>query len=381
MSDATRNPGLALIRQLGRDGVDVRGADARRLPLGLRSRYSQPYLDYGPDSCLELPEALLEVVRVSESEVFLPVSTSTTQAVSCQRDLFSSVTGVNVPRYEAFLTAVDNERTLRTCSDLGIPCPKLLDEGEAFDLLSREQSSNRSSVKVVIKPRTDLGAAKGVSYPSSVKALQEAISVTASRFGEFVLQEYIPGDASSMRLVLLLFDRSGQLVAYLTARKILQWPESGGLAALAVSTHEPELVKMVQPFFEHLAWQGPAEAELKYDSRDGLPKVIEVNPRIPSYMGFPERCGLPLSSMLVETSRNKWHGPTCPSYEAGIQFFRSGELVKVLLNRVRTSASEPGAAGKVWFELSRQARPASVDFSDPLPRIGKILSELRSISP
>ena len=378
VSDATRNPGLALVRQLGRSGIDVRGADARRLPFGLRSRYSQPYLDYGPSSGLELPEALLEAVRASGSEVLIPVSTSTTQVVSGQRDLFSSVSAVNVPRHEAFLTAVDNERTIRTCTDLGIPCPRLLDESEALDLIYRRQGSTSSSQKVVIKPRSDLGEARGVSYPSSVQELQEALRTTANRFGEFLLQEYIPGDASTMRLVLLLFDRSSQLVAYLTSRKILQWPESGGLAALAVSTHEPELVRMVRPFFEHLGWQGPAEAELKYDSRDGLPKVIEVNPRLPSYMGFPERCGLPLSTMLVATAKNRWQGPICPSYKAGIQFFRSGELLKVLLTRLGTSEPEHGAVGQAWSELTRQARPANLDFSDPLPRIGKLLCEIGS---
>ena len=41
------------------------------------------------------------------------------------------------------------------------------------------------------------------------------------------------------------------------------------------------------PFFESLRWRGPAEVELKIDARDGEAKVIEVNPRLPGYVGFP----------------------------------------------------------------------------------------------
>ena len=378
VSDATRNPGLALIRELGRARCDVRGADARHLPLGLHSRYSPPYLDYGPSSELDLSAALLEIVRTVRPEVFLPVSTITTQVVSKNRPLFESLTKVNVPEYDAFLTAMDNERTLRTCVELGIPCPGIIELEKAAQLLSGNQSSPQPE-RVVIKPRLDLGAARGVQYVASMQALEEAIDANTARYGDSVLQEYIPGNASTMRLVLLLFDREGQLLVYLTARKILQWPEDGGLSAVAVSTHEPELVRLVLPFFEHLGWQGPAEVELKVDPRDGAPKVIEVNPRMPSYMGFPERCGLPLAEMMVGAANDKWDGAICPSYPADIRFVRTGELLRVLLHRLRSDPSKAGTVGQAWAEIRPGIRPASLDFTDPLPRVGKLLCELTSL--
>jgi len=379
VSDATRNPGLALIRELGRARYDVRGADARRLPLGLHSRYSPPYLGYGPSSDLEMSAALLEIIRTVRPEVFLPVSTATTQVVSKNRPLFESLTNVNVPEYDAFLTAMDNERTLRTCVELGIRCPRTMELKEAAQLLSGNRSSPQPE-RVVIKPRLDLGAARGVQYVANMQALEEAIEANSARYGDSVLQEYIPGNASTMRLVLLLFDREGQLLAYLTAQKILQWPEEGGLSAVAVSTHEPELVRLVLPFFEHLGWQGPAEVELKVDPRDGAPKVIEVNPRMPSYMGFPERCGIPLSTMMVETAKGGWSGPICPSYPAGVRFVRTGELLKILLHRLRGSPSETGSFGQAFADIGAGTRPASLDFTDPLPRVGKLFSELSSLA-
>jgi len=378
VSDATRNPGLALIRELGRAGFDVRGADSRRLPLGLHSRYSPAYLTYGSLFDREAPEALIDIVGTLRPEAFLPVSTTTTQAVSKNRELFESLTNVNVPQYEAFLTALDNERTLRTCARLGIPSPRIMDRKEAAEILSR-QGNSMAGERVVIKPRMDLGAARGVHYASTRQELEDGIDANAHRYGDSVVQEFIPGDDSTMRLVLLLFDRAGKLLAYLTAQKILQWPPDGGLATVAASTHEPELVRLVLPFFEHLGWQGPAEVELKCDPRDGAPKVIEVNPRVPSYMGFPERCEIPFTTMLVDAARNEWSGPICPSYPAGVRFLRTGELLKSMLHRRHGRLPTAETVGRAWSEIRAGARPASRDLTDPLPRIGKLLREITDI--
>lgn len=378
VSDATRNPGLALIRELGRAGFDVRGADSRRLPLSLHSRYSPAYLTYGSLFDRQAPETLIDIVGTLRPEAFLPVSTTTTQAVSKNRELFESLTNVNVPQYEAFLTALDNERTLRTCARLGIPSPRIMDRKEAAEILSR-QGNSMAGERVVIKPRMDLGAARGVHYASTRKELEDGIDANAHRYGDSVVQEFIPGDDSTMRLVLLLFDRAGKLLAYLTAQKILQWPPDGGLATVAASTHEPELVRLVLPFFEHLGWQGPAEVELKCDPRDGAPKVIEINPRVPSYMGFPERCEIPFTTMLVDAARNEWSGPICPSYPAGVRFLRTGELLKSVLYRRRESPHKAETVSRAWSEIRAGARPASRDLTDPLPRIGKLLREITDI--
>lgn len=379
VTDATRNLGLAVIRELGRAGLDVRGADSRRLPLNLHSRYSPAYLDYGATSGLGLSEALLDLVETLRPEVLLPLSTPATHAVCKHRELFELRTNVLVPTYDAFLTAMDNERTLRTCNTLGIPCPQILTRNEAAQILAEKRAPSEPG-RVVVKPKLDLGAARGVRYVASKQGLEAGITENSRWYGDSVVQEYIPGDTSAMRVVLLLFNRSSELIGHFTARKILQWPETGGVTAVAESTHEPELVKLVVPFFEHLDWQGLAEVELKLDPRDGLPKVIEVNPRTPSYMGFPERCNIPISRMMVEAARNESHSPICPSYPAGVRFLRTGELLKIILHRLGGNSSQEGTLGQVWTEINAGTRPASQDFTDPAPRLGKVLFELLSLA-
>ena len=379
VTDATRNPGLALIRELGQVGFDVRGADSRRLPLGLHSRYSPPYLDYGGAADDELAETLLAAVRLTRPEACLPVSTPITRIVSKHRSEFASLTGVNVPDFGSFLTAMDNERTLSACAEVGIPCPRTLELSEAADLLGRSPGATPAA-SIVIKPKLDLGAAQGVRYVSSPEALEAGLAANADLYGESVLQEYIPGSTDSMRVVVLLFDRDSELIAQFTARKILQWPESGGMTALAISTHEPELVALDLPFFHRLRWQGVAEAELKVDPRDGIPKLIEVNPRLPSYTGFPTRCGVPLATLLAKAALGERIEPRCPPYSSGTHVIRTSDFLRVMWSQLRRPGSRTEALGRLWSELGARARPPSLDWSDPLPRIGKLLWETTSTS-
>jgi predicted ATP-grasp superfamily ATP-dependent carboligase len=379
VSEATRNPGLALIRILSRAGFDVAGADSQHLPLGLHSRYSPPYLGYQRKPESQLTESLLQVVKRVRPWVFQPLSTSAVQVVSKHRELFESLTNINVPPYDVFLTAMDKVRTFQICSRLGIPCPRLFEAGDAAKLFEADDTCGKTG-KLVVKPRLDAGGAKGISYASDPKSLEEGIAKCQGLYGDTVLQEFIPGDVGATRLILLLFDRDGRLLTHLASRKIWQWPESGGQAALAASSKEPDLLRTILPFFEEVGWQGPAEVELKIDARDGLAKVIEINPRLPTYMGFPERCGVPLSTMLVRAAAGESLDSEVPDYKPDVRFMRTGAFLKVMLQRLRGGQGKVQIMRQAMAELRAGARPASWDFTDPLPRLGKLLLELTSLA-
>jgi hypothetical protein len=146
--------------------------------------------------------------------------------------------------------------------------------------------------RLVVKPRRDVGASRGLYFIDNQYSLNAAQKKVEARWGKCIIQEYIPGPTGNMRTVNLLFDRPGHLAAYFTTRKIRQFPTTGGITALGISTRETELVESVLPFFKQFSWKGLAEVELKVDDRDGKAKVIEINPRVWGYFGFPIFCGV-----------------------------------------------------------------------------------------
>jgi SAM-dependent methyltransferase len=83
---------------------------------------------------------------------------------------------------------------------------------------------------------------------------------------------------------------------------LARWLEpGGGVTACGISTLEQGLVDQFLPFFTNWHWRGPAEVELKRDARDGVFKVIEINPRFPGYLRLPSVCGIELAVLAARS--------------------------------------------------------------------------------
>jgi hypothetical protein len=223
---------------------------------------------------------------------------------------------------------------------------------------------------VVVKPREDIGGGQGVTYCRGPAGLDAAIETCRSA-GEPFLQEYIPGGVEAMRTVVVLFDHRSRLVARFTTRKLCQIPPTGGMTTMSVSTDEPELVELVMPFFEAWRWRGPAEVELKIDTRDGRAKVIEINPRLPSYVAFAVNCGLHLPRLCARVALGET--PACPSHAVGRTYVHPLLHLKARWEERRGFTSRVKALGQAIGEARPALRGCGPDLLDPAPRLGRIL--------
>ncbi len=352
VTNALDRAALAVVRDLGRGGHRVIGCTARRPPRWLRSRYCRTFLEFAD----ALPvEELADRAAAAGVEVLLPIGTPDLLRLSRGHASLARRFALAFPGPEAVQAAYDKRRTHDLCRDLGIPVARLLDPREARG-------------PVVVKPRFDIGGARGVRrYADIGQAHVEA------RQRELVC-EYVPGPTEALRCVTLLFDRRSRLVGWFTLRKLRQLPAEAGVAALAESTREPHLVETVLPFFETLGWQGAAEVEFKIDARCGTPKVIEINPRLPGYVRFFLDCGLHLPRLVVEAARGAITGST--AYLVGRRMLNPGLFVKHC--RELLAGDRPLAALRHALRDARGARcwhPA--DITDPAPRIAKFLAKLR----
>ena len=362
VSGALTTHGLAAIRDLGRGGCNVIGAAFRPTAFNARSRWSHRYLTLPSPRHIE---ALLEALARARVEALLPMESSLVGALSCRHEQVQRRLWLAVPPLDGFLAAYDNRRTLESFHRLGIPAPRLLRAEDAT-----------GTVAVVVKPREDVGSARGVAFCRDAAELGQALAACRA-FGEPVVQEYIPGGTDAMRTVVLLFDRKTRLVAHFTTQKLEQHPATGGVTAMSVSTDDRELVELVLPFFESLGWRGPAEVELKVDDRDGRAKVIEVNPRLPGYVGFAVACGLHLPRLAVQVALGE--APAVTGYAVGRRYVHPGLHAKILFHAWRTGAMTaarlrrevPGLLTAPWLRWD--------DLVDPVPRLAKTLEELSGV--
>ncbi|MHB8836873.1 MAG: hypothetical protein ACYC9Y_14375 [Candidatus Methylomirabilia bacterium] len=375
ISGATSAVGLAFLRDLSRAGFDPVGMDSRRLPFGLHSRRSGPYALHPGPGDPDFAAGVLRTVRELEPDVFQPIDTAITGLVAADAAAYGALTAVNVPEPSSFAAASSCEATVLTCLETGIPAPRVYSPAAAADLLAGESSPRQRPV-LVVKPDREIGGARGVCYVSDPASLRAARARCAAAFGPDVIQEYIPGGADAMRTVLLLFDRDGGVLAHFTMRKIRQWPPSGGVTALGVSTDDRGLVESVLPFFRRRPWRGFAEVECKRDERDGVLKLIEINPRPTAYAGFPAACGLDLLALAARAALGEvFAGHPRPRYRTGVRFVNPLLLWRCVRHEARGDAGWLGALGGTARRMAGRFATNGSDLTDPLPVAGRLLRD------
>ena len=115
-----------------------------------------------------------------------------------------------------------------------------------------------------------------------------------------VFQEYIPGPATNHYFVDGFVDRTGHLGAVFARRRLRMYPRDFGNSTYMVSVAPDRLadaIGAVRRLLEQLRYRGIFSAEFKYDEREHLFKILEVNARPWWYVEFAARCGVDVCVM------------------------------------------------------------------------------------
>src|SRR6185436_14475268 len=243
ITNASEDSGVVAARSLKKAGFDVYGADRRRLPRAARSRHLRSYTALESPDGREYDAELMRLVIESRADVFVPLGTRGFLTALRHRDELAERTALNIVDAAGFMAAFDKLRCTAECERLGIPYATVFSTEEALTHLERAPTDT----VLVVKPRWDVGSASGVHYVRDRSALSAAIKLCTERYGGFLVQEFIPGGAETMKTVFLMFAQSGRLAAAFTTRKVRHWPQTGGPTAASRSTHERELVDLVLP--------------------------------------------------------------------------------------------------------------------------------------
>ena len=96
-----------------------------------------------------------------------------------------------------------------------------------------------------------------------------------------IIQDFIPGGSDAMFVVNAYVDSKGRVTMTHAAQTALDecLPNDIGNYNALISGDYPELVKEVKDFLEKIEYRGYANFDFKYDSRDEVYKVFEINLR------------------------------------------------------------------------------------------------------
>ena len=164
---------------------------------------------------------------------------------------------------------------------------------------------------VVIKPSNSV-AYWNCHFPHKKKVFvaetrEEFDAILAAVYGSsyqdhLIVQEYIPGDDSHMRVMNCYCGKDGKVRLMALGQALLEEhsPEGIGSYAAIIPAEDLPLCRQMKAFLEEIGYRGFANFDLKYDSRDGQYKLFEMNPRQGRSSFFVTAMGYNLAQYLAE---------------------------------------------------------------------------------
>ena len=279
------NPGAAgigVLHALQLGGVDVISVGRSRPPLlGRFSVVPHEYVSYRPDRGENLADCLLALAeRFDGKGVLFPSIDIDLETLIVARERLAE--RYHVPATPAIgLRIFEKNWQYEIAERVGFPIPRNVRFAGA-----ERPVTDDFRFPLIIKP-SDRAVAAG-SWVFRLRILHDRAELDACLAEiardhptrTFQIGEVVPGEPDQLYTVGCYSNRAGRVLRSYTGRKLSQYPYDHGSASLAESCPiPPEVVAGAEALLNTMGFHGIAQVEMKYDVRDGLYKLIEVNGR------------------------------------------------------------------------------------------------------
>lgn len=377
---AEESPAIPILWSLARRSVPVTVASHRRLCAGMLSRYPVGRRLY-PDPVREADRFvawLLREVRSGGYPVTLGCGEQVTYLLSRHKPDLAPHTSVPIVDIDVFLKCRDKSRTMKAAAECGVPTPITWYPEE----IGLEEVVARAGYPAVLKPCVSDGA-RGIVFAHTPDELRRAYAPTRERYGACIVQDYVPHSGSQYKAELLL-DRSSRVRISGVYAKLRYYPPAGGSSTLNRTVLREDLARYGATLLRHIHWYGMGDCDFIVDPRDGVPRLMEVNPRFTRTIRVLVEAGLDFPYELYRLALGETPSEV-PHYRPDVflrylpadlaWFLRSGERFRAQpsffrfisrdLHYEEWSVRDPFAGVGYWLSLI-------LDMFDPAARRGRL---------
>lgn len=245
------------------------------------------------DSEIEDPDALVRALRQYAYEiphggrplVLIGTSDKYVRLIVENRESLQDLYLMNVPAPEVNDALQDKKAFCELAERHGLPIPDTY-----FHRVGDPLTVAVKRYPVVVKPsngieyfRTQFDGQEKVYKVDSISELRGVVDrIESSGYrDDLIIQDYIPGDDTTNWDSVLYLNTQGEAELVTLAQVALQEHMAsavGNYTAVVARYDEPVMTLLVQ-FLEKVGYTGIANADLRYDRRDGQYKVLEFNTR------------------------------------------------------------------------------------------------------
>jgi D-aspartate ligase len=284
--------GLGAIRSLGRGGVRTIALDHRPWALGFRSRYALPLV--APDP---LPDQdgfiafLLELAeRLGRPAPIFPTHDEHLNALAQRRGELGERYLYPFPSWDVLEPLQSKRHQIATAEKLGMATPatahpRSLDEAQV--------AADEIGYPLFVKPSENIVFKRTYKRQAFVCETREELELAYRLTADYepMVQEFIPGGDEYLWSLGTYTSAAGEPLAVFSGRKLRQTAINMGSARVGEALWDDEVVDSGLRLLKELGFHGIAQVEWKRDPRDGLLRLIEVNPRLWQWHGLTGACG------------------------------------------------------------------------------------------
>lgn len=310
-----------------------------------------------PASSPDFINALLSICRNHDVELLFSLHDWEAPFIAAHAKRFADAgvqLGVSSPR--VLETGLDKFATWEFCRQNRINSPAtFIDEKELWQALKEE----RISFPLIVKPRRGQGS-EGLYVVQNDAELSAALLLLRAQVPRFrdnnlsagdgalnvVVQEYLKGDEYGLDVV---NDLNGRFRACLVKRKFAM---RAGETDAAETVKDAGLEHLGAVIGKALGHVGMLDVDVMV--RDGVPFLLEFNPRFGGQYPFSHLAGANVPAALVAWASGREADPKWLRVRPGVRSIK--ELSLKVLNQ--TSTGEQGASGPMRQRLSEDRPPA-----------------------
>ena len=191
--------------------------------------------------------------------------------------------------YQLLEKLISKEGFYEVCEEYGLPYPKT----KIIKLADYQDGSYADvpfAFPVALKPEDPVSwldvQFEGRKKAFVIKDLAEFKDIVGKIYTngykeDLILQDFIPGDDSNMRVLNAYVDKNHQVKMMCLGHPLLEDPDPIAIGNYMVIApdYDEKLYQTVQAFLEKINYTGMANFDIKYDVRDGQYKFFEINLR------------------------------------------------------------------------------------------------------
>ena len=369
VTDGHFRKSLAVVRSLGRKGIPVAVGERTFLNTSFFSKYCTRRLVYPSpqQSPNQFIEFLLKEIKKKQYDCLFPMEEGTLLLLAKYHSQISEYTYLLIPDLKKIEFVRDKGNLMRFAESHGFPVPKTW---YSPPLSPSPAMGGGMGEGVVIKPRISSGSF-GIVYVKKREDLISSYQNVHERYPFPLIQEWIP-DGGGVFGLSALFDEASSVKAAFVHKKLRMYPVQGGPSTLAEGVEHPQIMELGLSLLKSLNWVGVGMVEFKVDPRDGIPKLMEVNPRFWGSLQLAIVSGVDFPFLILKMARKECFDPVL-RYAVGKRFrwLLLGDILHFLKHPQRFDL-HPSFFN--FFDPNTSYDIFSID--DPLPLLGSVATFL-----